>query len=410
MIHNNKRDVIIIGAGISGLGTAKLLAQSRLDVLVINRRNNIDCNLSGLIELALLEEIFGKIQPDSSENFLQRKIIEKRAYYLQDNDSTMVNFKPVDSENQTYSVLKKNLKTYLSQSCKVQGVEFLFDAVVRELIIQNGSVVGVRTDDKEYFSNIVVIAEGPKMILTKSQGLRIGEVSPSSTLLFAEECIQLPANKINQLFDTDGYGGITMKFFTSFSCESQTKGFGYLNLNKHNFSIGVGIPLKESIENKINVNDYLQKLKKHKILSEYFNQNHKVIGDYSYILPMPLDVSNRIIIDSRLSIDGCLVVGAAASLVRIFDWDLHHMPLLSAKHAANVIISAKSKNDFSNKSLISYQNKIINEVLEKDLLKNHEFSSGLKLLTSSYSNLSDSNLYDDLNLYVTNKGVASVRS
>ena len=83
------------------------------------------------------------------------------------------------------------------------------ETVVTECIVENGKVVGVRTDrpDGEVFADVVVLADGVNSLLSKQLGFH-KEFRPDEVALTVMEVINLPKEKINDRFNLEGNQGM----------------------------------------------------------------------------------------------------------------------------------------------------------------------------------------------------------
>lgn len=86
------------------------------------------------------------------------------------------------------------------------GVVIVEETVVRELIIQDGFVKGVKTELEDYYANIVVLADGVNSLLAKQVGLR-GDITPDDVALSVKEVIKLPEQVINDRFHVNSDEG-----------------------------------------------------------------------------------------------------------------------------------------------------------------------------------------------------------
>lgn len=326
----------------SGLATAKLLADADIETIVLEKsaQGSAGNFFSGIINKDAYKSIFGEIDMP-----IERSISEYRAYLLTEDTSTCINHR--NKKEDSFSIIRNPFNNYISRITESKGVSVLYKKVVRELIIKDGKVCGIKTDDEEFYSKIVIIAEGVNSLLTKQSGLKVGDFIPREVFLFVEENISFSSELIEERFNLEKGQGIAAKFFTASLFKAPS--ISFIHTNKNSISLSTGVLLSKSIAQEININQYHERLKQHQAIKPIILDG--AITNYnSFIIPAPISTVRQ-----RIYANGCLIVGGAAMMVNLFNWDLSSLALYSAKCAAETVIMAKKLNDYSEKTLSPYK-------------------------------------------------------
>ena len=326
MVSNKNAEVIIVGAGPSGVAASKVLSDAKVKTIILEKETTSSRNFySGIVCSKPLGDIF----PDFWKYApIERKISKLKTYFLSTDSSTFLDNIP--NENSYFNILRT---PFLGSLMEKTNAKILRGEIVRNLIIEKHKVIGVETDSKKFYSDIVVIAEGAGSILTKKEGLRKGELLPNEIFLFVEESFLLLPEIIEKRFNLKPNEGIAMKFIIdSFK---DVKSIGYLNTNKSSISLGTGILFSDSVSKKININDCHEKFKEHPLIRSFLEGGNS-INFSSYILPSETPHQGVSTFEN-----GCLVIGAAAGLVHPMDFDISSSCILSGQSAALKIIGVK---------------------------------------------------------------------
>lgn len=348
-----EREVIIVGAGPSGLSCAKVLGDSKIKTVVLERasvpgKKNF---YGGLVTKDLFESIFGSFNIKKGQ-----AISYYRAYFLK--EDTFLSINQRDSKEKTFTVLREEINNQMIERVKNAGVSVITETLADELIIKDQKVIGVKTREKNYFADVVIIAEGVQSVLTKKSGLRKGELTPNQIMLFIEENISIKENHLEERFNINKNESVAIKLFINFK---SLNGMGYLYTNKNSVTIGTGILLSDSIKTGMNINAFQERIKDHPGINTLIKDG---VTTHFSSYTLPVSVCGIDIPFPNICTDGCLVIGGAALMVNLHDWDLSNLPIQSGKFAADTIISAKGLNDYSRASLSNYEGLIKTKIEE----------------------------------------------
>ncbi|WP_142987784.1 digeranylgeranylglycerophospholipid reductase [Halorubrum cibi] len=159
---SNRYDVIIAGAGPAGAQCARDLADRGYDVVVLETEAEDEfpaqSNKSTGGTFASMMTSFG-IPDDVVMHATESVVLESpNEHFIQDQPGFVLDFKA--------------FKKFLVEDGRHKGAEYRFDARVRDPIVEDGDLVGVRYNrDQEVFGEIVIDATGPAAPLAKDLGI-----------------------------------------------------------------------------------------------------------------------------------------------------------------------------------------------------------------------------------------------
>lgn len=357
-------DAIVVGAGPAGITAARDMAAAGLSVVVLERGQYPGAkNVSGSI---LYRQPTEEMCPGfEAEAPLERPIIEQR--YLMLTEDAMLgglyrSMAFAEPPYNAYSVLRSEFDRWYATKAEEAGAEVYPEFTVTDVLWEDGRVVGVTTGDPdgELLAHCVVLADGANSLLAQRVGLH-REWKPIDQALIAKELIALPAEKIEDRFQLPTGLGTAYEIFGESTWG--LLGYGFIYTNKESISIGTGALLHDLIETGINVNDMLDRFKRHPAIAPLIAGGETV--EYSAHL-IPEAGLDRL---PKLYTDGVLVVGDAAGLVNPLNREGTNLAMLSGRFAAQTIVEAKARDDFSVASLSRYREMLDDSLVIKDLRK-----------------------------------------
>lgn len=365
--NNNKTEVIVVGGGPAGISCAITIARAGKKVILIERgkfsgSKNV---FGGAIYAQPTREIFPNFEQDAP---IERKNIEHKYALLGEDDATVISHKKKHTEPVSYTVIRGKFDRWMAEEAKKEGVILVEETVVRELIVQDGFVKGVKTELEDYYADIVVLADGVNSLLAKQVGLR-GDLKPEDVALSVKEVIKLPAEKINERFHVESDEGCVYEIFGGPMLGML--GLGFMYTNKESISIGLGVTLSELIEKGLRPYDLLDKLKTHPEIAPLIKDGELL--EYSAHL-IPEGGYKKV---PLLFGAGVMVCGDSAMFVNNMHWEGTNLAMISGKIAGETAIIALGKRDYSEHALAYYQEHLENSFIMKDLRTYKDLLSGV---------------------------------
>lgn len=352
-----KTEVIVVGGGPAGISAAITIARAGKKVVLIERGNFSGSKnvFGGAIYTKPTKEIFPNFEEQAP---LERKIVSHKYLLRTEKETVSVGYLSDDTESNAYSVIRSKFDRWMANEAQKEGVVLASETLVKDLIVKENKIVGVRTELEEYFADIVILADGVNSILAKKIGLR-KEIKPKDVALGVKEVIKLSKEQIEERFNLNEGEGCVHEMFGEPMLGML--GLGYLYTNKDSISIGIGIGLDELAKHKLKPYDLLDKFKSHPSVQPLIKGGELI--EYSAHL-IPEGGYKKI---PKLYSDGVLVVGDSAMLVNNVHWEGTNLAMISGKLAGETAVVALDKNDFSVNSLSLYQKKLEKSFIIKDL-------------------------------------------
>ncbi|WP_394231366.1 FAD-dependent oxidoreductase [Niallia oryzisoli] len=359
-----KFDCIVVGAGPAGISCAFELAKGGANVLLIERgeypgSKNV---MGGVLYRKMMEDIIPEFYKEAP---LERPIVEQRFMMMDKESAITVGYKGLEWGQEPYNnftVLRAKFDQWFADKAVEQGAILINETVVLECIVENGKVVGVRTDRPggDVYADVVVLADGVNSLLAQKLGFH-KEYRPDEVALATMEVIKLDKKIIEDRFNLEENQGCTIELFGD-----ATKGIlgtGFVYTNKESINIGVGTLLSGLIKHKLKPYELLEYVKKHPMIRPYI-QGGEPQEYLAHLIPEGGYKSMGKIVG-----DGVIVIGDASQLVNAIHREGSNLAMTSGKLAAETILTAMEAEDFSEGMLDSYRVNLLNGFVGQDMKK-----------------------------------------
>ena len=361
---DEKYDVVIVGAGPAGISAAIPLAKAGLKVIVLERgeypgSKNV---MGGILYRHAADEIIPGFYKEAP---LERHIIKQSIWIMTKGSAFQVGYQDLELDREPYnsfSVFRANFDNWYAGKARDSGALIINETVVEGLIIEDGKVVGVRTGrpDGDIRCDVVVIADGVNSLLTRDLNLR-GELTPDSATLAVKEIINLDEAAINQRFSLTGLQGSTIELVGEIT--QGMVGIGFIYTNRKSISIGIGALVSELKRTLMRPYELLDSFKNHPFVSPLIEGGE----NREYLAHMIPEIEfNKL---PKPYGSGFLVAGDAAGFGNVVHREGSNLAMTSGFLAAQTILRAKERGDYSENSLSYYKHLLERSYILKDMKK-----------------------------------------
>ena len=357
-----KFDAIVVGAGPAGCACAYTLAQAGLETLLIERGKFAGAKnmWGGALYGPSLARMFPRFWEEAP---VERCILRHRLSLLSEKSAFSTEFTTEKFGQEPYngfSVLRAKFDRWFASRVEKAGGVVAAPLQAEDLLWEGGRVSGVKAGGDELPADVVIACDGVNSILAEKAGLR-KKLSPKDIKQGVKEVIQLPREVIEQRFNLSGEEGVAWESIGTFT--RGIPGGAFIYTNKESLSVGVVVQLSDLVEKQIEANSLLEEFKTHPEVNRYLEGGK--LAEYSaHLIP----VSGQSMMP-KLFAPGFLVAGDAAAMTLVTGLVLEgaNFAVASGQAAAETVIAAKKKNDFSEKSLALYAEILKNGFVLKDL-------------------------------------------
>jgi len=286
-------------------------------------------------------------------NAFERPVVEEKMCIATDDSWITVGYKShkfLQGIPNAYTIIRVNFDRWYSKKAEEAGAEIYTGVKVDDVVRKGGKIVGVKTSDgDELLANVVIACDGVNSILSQKAGF-CDELEAREVALGAKEILELPAEKIEDRFNLEKGEGATLEIFGSTSFGML--GYAFLYTNKETLSLGVGCKLSHYQKTGLRPSEHLELVKKHPCVRKLIEGSK------------PLEYSAHLIPEGGfnsmppLAKDGFLVAGDAAQMVNPAYREGSNLAMTSGRLAAETVIEAKKKGDFSEATLSAYVDKL----------------------------------------------------
>ena len=361
---NYNADVIVVGAGPAGISAAIEIAREDRKVVLLERSNYPGSKnmYGGAVYTHALKEVF----KEDFDSIPYERVINSHTWaFLNEQSSFEMTYRN-DEATSAYAIKRFNLEKWMVDIAKKHGVFYCPNTLVVDLLQRNGTIIGVKTEQEEYYAPVTIIADGVNSLLARKVALR-NDYQCKDMILSAKEAIKLDKKTIEERFNLkdDCSNGVNKQFFGSdFGELKDIKNLfmmTFLYTFKDTIMLGVGANLKDLKKNKLNINEILDEVKKHPFIAPLIKDGETV--EYSAHL-IPEGGYKKI---PKLITSGAILVGDAAGFVNGVHFEGTNFALISGKLAGETALHALNNNNYNEQTLSLYVKKLEKSFILQDL-------------------------------------------
>jgi electron transfer flavoprotein-quinone oxidoreductase len=261
-----------------------------------------------------------------------------------------------------FTLLRSLFDRWYAEKAREAGALLVPETNVEDFVWKDNRIAGVKTGraDGELHADTVIVADGANSLLAEKAGHR-KELSTDHISVAAKEVLALPEETINQLFELQDDEGLAHLFLGE--CTRGVEGGGFLYTNKSSLSIGVVAKLSDIQRKKISIADLLEHFKTQPLIENKIKK--ATLKEYSgHLIP-----EGGLKTLPKLYGNGILFTGDAAGFICSTGLTLEGMnfAIASGLAAAQTVIRAKEKKDFSERQMAYYQQLLEKSFVLKDL-------------------------------------------
>ncbi len=367
-----KVEFVVVGAGLSGLATALVLAEAGAEVLVVERGDYPGSKnvTGGRLYLGPIRSYLPDLWQDAP---LERRVVKERLTMMAPKSSITAELSSErfrHTPHPSYTLLHATFDRWVADQASARGAMVISGYKVDDLLQKDGKVIGIVSSGDEIHANAVVAADGALSFMAEKAGLQKPRAAKNYAVA-AKEVIELPARVIEDRFGLENDEGAAQLFFGSLT--QGIHGGGFLYTNQESLSLGLVLAIQDLMgksgsdanegQPTLSPNNLLEAFKDRSEIRPLIADGHAI--EYSaHIIP---EGGLRAI--PRFVTDGMLVVGDAAGFTLNMGVTVRGMDfaLASGVMAARALLRAREQADFSSASLSYYETLLKESFIWQDL-------------------------------------------
>jgi electron transfer flavoprotein-quinone oxidoreductase len=351
-------EVAVVGAGPAGSAAAITLAREGVQVLLVERgtfpgSKNV---FGGRIYSYALKRLLGDKWKDAPvERFVRKEGIT----FMTADSSLSVEYESKDPTG-SFTSIRAKFDKWLAGEAEKAGASLITDSRVDDLVLERGIVKGIIAGPDKIPTDAVIACDGTTTNLARKAGLA-SMLEPGEVSIGMKDVIELPADKMEERLGLEPEEGAAHVFVGD--CSGGLRGGGFLYTNKDSLALGMVVGADDTSTKAVPSHTLMDKLRNHHKVARLIRDGKTIEYD-AHMIP---EAGPKMLI--RPFTGGMLVAGDAAGhlLNNGYTFRGVDMAIVSGIAAAQTILEARKRKDYSAQSLQTYERKLREEPALKDM-------------------------------------------
>lgn len=347
-------DAIVVGAGPAGAAAAIALARAGKSVALLERgpfpgSKNM---YGGVIYGRVLDGIIPNWYDEAP---IQRWVSRRSTMMMTGRQALTIDYRTTNWAQAPYNgctAYRPDFDSWLADHAVAAGAELICSTTATGLLVDNGRVVGVRTDrpDGELTADVVIACDGVNSFLAKEAGMYTHTEAEHFTV-GVKETIHLGKDVIDERFALRGNEGADIEIV---GCTEGIPGGGFVYTNLDTVAIGLVLQVTALGAQKKRPEALIAGLKAHPAIAPLIEGGE--VKEYSaHLIP-----EGGFKMMPELTTDGMLVAGDAAAMCLAAGIWLEgvNFAIASGHAAGQAAVEALRRGDTSADGLSSYRHRL----------------------------------------------------
>jgi electron transfer flavoprotein-quinone oxidoreductase len=290
---------------------------------------------------------------------VERFIRKEGITFMTNENSFTVEFESKEPET-SFTAIRAKFDKWLAEQAEKASASLINDVRVDDLIVDNGQVKGIVAGQDKIPAEAVIACDGTTTSLARKAGL-ITMLNPEEISMGMKDVTELPAEKIEERLGLEPGEGMA-HVYAGYPTKG-LRGGGFLYTNKNSLALGLVVGGDDVSLNAVPSHTLMDTFREHPRIKRLV-RGGKTLEYDAHMIPE----AGPGMID-RPYTGGMLVAGDAAGhlLNNGYTFRGVDMAIMAGIAAAETILEARKKKDYSANSLSSYTKRLRNEPSLKDM-------------------------------------------
>ena len=275
------------------------------------------------------------------------------------NSSFSVEYESMDPTG-SFTSIRAKFDKWLAEQAERAGASLITDSRVDNLVFDHGTVKGIIAGQDKIPTDAVIACDGTTTSLARQAGLST-MLDPKEVSMGMKDVVELPGDTIEERFGLEPGEGAANVFVGE--CSGGLRGGGFLYTNKDSLALGMVVGADDTSMKAVPSHTVMDKLRNNRKVRRLIRDGKTIEYD-AHMIP---EAGPKML--TRPYTGGMLVAGDAAGhlLNNGYTFRGVDMAIVSGIAAAQTILEARARKDYSAQSLQTYERKLREEPALKDM-------------------------------------------